>query len=70
MVKSKKIQKPQPDFQALLRHKLKGPATTIHLYAEALLAGQAGRISKAQKDYLQEIHKASKKMIAFINKIK
>jgi len=54
-------------FLSKARHKIKGPLTTIHLYTEALLSGSVGKISKEQKDYLDEIYKATKKIINDIN---
>lgn len=50
----------------LLRHKLKSPLTTVSLYTDALLSGNAGKISQKQEEYLREIQKASKKMIALV----
>lgn len=55
------------DF-ALLRHELKAPLTRIHLYAEGLLSGMAGKVSQEQKEYLEEIHRSAKMMIDMINK--
>ncbi|MBU0597453.1 hypothetical protein KKF61_00475 [Patescibacteria group bacterium] len=66
-VNKKKNQKNSEDMLGLVSHKFKGPLTTINLYSEAMLIGQVGKISKEQKEYLDEIHKASKKMTKFIN---
>jgi signal transduction histidine kinase len=51
-------------------HQLKAPLTTIHLYAEALLSGSVGSLSANQKDYVQEMYSAAKKMIVTINELR
>lgn len=51
-----------------LRHELKAPLTRIHLYAEGLLSGMAGKVSQEQREYLEEIHRSAKIMIDTINK--
>lgn len=50
-------------FVSEAAHKLKGPLTTINLYTEALLSGSVGELNAEQKEYIQEVHDASKKMV-------
>lgn len=53
----------------LLTHKLKGPLTTINLYAESLVTSNSENLTEQQKDYIDEISKASKKMVDNINEL-
>lgn len=53
----------QSKFVSEAAHKLKGPMTTINLYTEALLSGSVGELSTEQKEYIQEVHDASRKMV-------
>jgi len=53
----------------LLNHKLKGPLTNLNLYTEALLTSGSDNLSEQQKDYINEIAKASKKMVVNINQL-
>ncbi len=55
------------DPYAHVRHTLKGPLTRIHLYAEGLLSGMAGKVTKEQREYLEEIHRSAKMMVEVIN---
>ena len=50
-----------------ISHEVKGPLTTINLYSEALISGSVGPLTDEQKDYLNEIHTASKKLITRVN---
>ncbi|MDD5040621.1 MAG: histidine kinase dimerization/phospho-acceptor domain-containing protein [Patescibacteria group bacterium] len=52
---------------ATVTHKLKSPLTTINLYSEALLSGSVGTLTPEQSEYVQEISKASKKMVVYVN---
>ncbi len=52
-----------------LAHKLKAPLTTINLYTEALLTSNTENLNDQQKDYLNEISKASKKMVNNVNEL-
>lgn len=49
-----------PKLDPLVVHKLRSPLTSIRMYSEALLDDPA--LTAEQKDYLQEIHDASKRM--------
>ena len=57
------------DFLRHVEHKLKAPLTTINLYSEGLLTGMGGTISSEQKEYLEEIHRASTKAVQLIDQL-
>ncbi|MFA5052361.1 MAG: histidine kinase dimerization/phospho-acceptor domain-containing protein [Patescibacteria group bacterium] len=50
-------------------HKIKGPLTTIQLYTEALSTGTVGALTPEQKDYVNEIHNASTRLIATLKEL-
>lgn len=68
-MKKNKMEKINQEQINLLNHKLKGPLTTLNLYTEALLTSNSENLSEQQKDYINEISKASKKMINNINEL-
>ncbi|MFA6097990.1 MAG: histidine kinase dimerization/phospho-acceptor domain-containing protein [Patescibacteria group bacterium] len=57
----------QKEFISQVSHSLKGPLTTMHLYSEALLSGSVGKLTDEQKEYVNEIHQASQKMVKMVN---
>ncbi len=60
----------QSKFISEAAHKLKGPLTTINLYTEALLSGSVGELNQEQKEYIQEVHDASRKMVVHIKTLR
>ncbi|MFA5134375.1 MAG: histidine kinase dimerization/phospho-acceptor domain-containing protein [Patescibacteria group bacterium] len=60
----------QKNLISTVSHKLKGPLTTINLYTEALLSGSVGNLSDEQRQYVQEVHDASKKMVVYVKDLK
>ena len=60
----------QIKFVSEAAHKLKGPLTTINLYTEALLSGSVGQLSAEQKEYIQEVHDASRKMVTHLKTLR
>jgi len=59
--------KTEKELLSTISHKLKSPLTTINLYSEAMLTGSVGKVSDEQREYLEEIHQASKKMVQNVN---
>jgi PAS domain S-box-containing protein len=60
------LQRAQREFIALASHNLKTPLASMRWYAEMLLDNDAGKLSTSQREYVQEIHDASKRMVALI----
>jgi len=60
----------QQQLISTISHKLKGPLTTINLYTEALLSGSIGELNAEQKEYIQEVHDASKKMVLYVKDLR
>jgi len=60
------LQRAQREFIALASHNLKTPLASMRWYAEMLLDNDAGKLSKSQREYVEEIHNGSKRMVALI----
>lgn len=54
---------------SMVSHKLKSPLATINLYSEALLSENVGKINNQQREYLEEIHQASAKMVTSVKEL-
>lgn len=59
--------KAKTEFASLVSHQLRTPFATINWYVELLLSKDVGSLNEKQTQYLQEVYKASKRMVALIN---
>ncbi len=63
------LEKAQEEFFSVASHKLRSPLTTIGGYASVLLQENLGTLNEKQKEYLQEIINANKRMLTIVNEL-
>ena len=61
------VDKAKTEFVSLASHQLRTPLSTVSWYAEMLLGGDAGKLSKEQADYIKEVYRANRRMVELVN---
>ncbi len=63
----RKIDQAKTEFISLASHQFRTPLTDINWSAEALLEGEAGKLTKKQKEYITNLHDSGKRLVDLIN---
>lgn len=67
VTKERQIDKAKTEFVSLASHHLRTPLSTINWYSEILLSEDLGHLNPKQKQYSQEVYRASQRMVALVN---
>lgn len=67
ITKESAADKAKTEFASLVSHQLRTPFSTINWYVELLLAGDVGKLNKKQTAYLEEVYRASQRMVNLVN---
>jgi PAS domain S-box-containing protein len=63
----RQVDKAKSEFVSLASHQLRTPLTAIRWYSEYLIGGKAGKLTKKQMEYMNEVYNGNQRMIKLIN---
>lgn len=66
VTKEKEIERMKSDFVSVTSHQLRTPLTKIRWSAEMLLEGNEKKMTKEQREFVEEIYSSDKKMIKLV----
>jgi two-component system phosphate regulon sensor histidine kinase PhoR len=69
IVKVHLLNQTKTEFVSMASHQMRAPLTTINLFSEMLTNLNKDGLTDVQKKYIEEMHKASKKMVTLSNSL-
>ncbi len=69
ITREKQIDKAKTEFVSLASHQLRTPLSAINWYAELLRDGEAGKMTKQQKEFVDEIFVGNQRMVKLVNEL-
>lgn len=69
VTKEREVDKAKSEFVSLASHQLRTPLSVINWYSEMLLDGDAGKLNKEQRKYVEEVYKGNQRMVDLVNSL-
>lgn len=69
ITREKQIDRAKTEFVSLASHQLRTPLSAINWYAELLRDGEAGKLTKQQQEFVDEIFQGNQRMIKLVNEL-
>lgn len=67
--KHRELSRAKTDFVSLAAHQLRTPLSIVKWYSDFLLSGDAGKFSKEQLKYVEEIFRSNQRLIDLVNSL-